>query len=160
MKLKRFLLVGVVLFGLGGCHRHPTDAALQTAFRSNYPAFSNIVADLRLAPDRTQIEWNGSACVFGDTLTNQAVVTTRLLSHFKTIGQPLFVVATQTRAGPQVIFYFSRRGISVSGSAKGIIYMETEPMRIVPDTDASSQTNAPFTVVRPLDKNWFIFYSR
>ena len=158
--MKPFVLLGVVALGLGGCNKHPTDAALQSAFQSNYLAFSNIVEDLRLSPDRTQIVWNGTTFFFDDTLTNQGMLSTRLLPHFKAIGQPLFVFVTQGRSGPNVFFQFSHRGIAISGSGKGIIYMGADPTRIVPDTDASSYTNAPYTVFRPLDKNWFIYYTR
>lgn len=141
-----------------GCGKHPKDAALQASFQRNYLALSNIVTELKGVPKIERVEWDGAAIIVGNAQTNPPMVTPRLVPHFKAIGQPLLV--TTAGDASQVWFYFSRRGLSVSGSMKGIIYQETLPKRIVQDTDASTRTNAPFTVFRPLQTNWFIFYSR
>jgi hypothetical protein len=146
---------------LVGCVKHPTDAQLQATLQKNYGAFSNLVGELKAASVE-RVEWNGSQIVVDSTQTNPPALTSKLSPHFKAIGQPLTVV--NAGKGSQVWFYISTRGLSVSGSAKGLLYdetTETTPTRIVPDTDASSRTNSPFTVLRPLlQTNWFAFYSR
>lgn len=151
-------LLGIMTILLAGCGRHPRDATLQASFQKNYHALSNIVTELKAVPKVERIEWDGAAIIVGNTQTNPPTLTPKLVPHFKAIGQPLLV--TSAGDGSQVWFYFSRQGLSVSGSMKGIIYQETIPSRIVQDTDASSRTNAPFTVFRPLQTNWFIFYSK
>jgi len=145
-------------FLFAGCGKHPKDAALQASFQRNYLALSNIVTELKAVPKVERVEWDGAAIIVGNTQTNPPTLTPKLVPHFKAIGQPLLV--TSAGDASQMWFYFSRRGLSVSGSMKGIIYQETLPNRIVQDTDASSRTNAPFTVFRRLQTNWFIFYSR
>jgi hypothetical protein len=156
--MKLVPLLGIMALLFAGCGKHLKDAALQASFQRNYLALSNIVTELKSVPKIERVEWDGAAIIVGNTQTNPPALTPKLVPHFKAIGQPLLV--TSAGDASQVWFYFSRRGLSVSGSMKGIIYQETLPNRIVQDTDASSRTNAPFTVFRPLQTNWFIFYSR
>jgi hypothetical protein len=156
--MKLVPLLGIIALLLAACGKHPKDAALQASFRRNYLALSNIVTELKAVPKIERVDWDGAAVIVGNSQTNPPLLTPKLVPHFKAIGQPLLV--TSAGNASQVWFYFSKRGLSVSGSMKGIIYQETLPSRIVQDTDASSRTNAPFTVFRPLQTNWFIFYSR
>ena len=150
-------LLAVLLVGCGN-KRHPTDAHLQKSFQTNLVALSNIVVELRKHADIERIDWENGAIVVNASETNPPSLALKLLPQFKAIGQDLLI--TNARDGSQVWFYFSSRGLSVSGSAKGIAYREKIPDRIVQDTDKSSRTNAPFTVFRPLQPNWFIFFSR
>ena len=150
--------LGISAVFILGCVKHPKDAALKASFQRNYPALSNIVIELKAAPRVERIEWDGTTMIVDSMQTNSPSLSGKLVPHFKAIGQPLLVRSVGDAS--QVLFYFSRRGLSVSGSMKGISYQETIPGRIVQDTDASSRTNAPFTVFRPLQTNWFIFYSR
>jgi len=157
--MRPLALLGLMTLALVGCGKHPKDAALQASFQRNYLALSNIVTELKAVPKVERVEWDGAAIIVGNSQTNPpTTLTPKLVPHFKAIGQPLLV--TSASDASQVWFYFSRRGLSVGGSMKGIIYQETIPNRIVQDTDVSSRTNAPFTVFRPLQTNWFIFYSR
>ena len=156
--MKLVVFAGMVALLLAGCGKHPTDASLQASLQKNYVAFSNLVTELKAVSSVERVEWDGLQIIVDNAQTNPPGLAPKLSPHFKAIGQPLFV---HRPSGSQVWFYFSRRGLSVSGSAKGIVYDETTPTRVVPDTDASSQTNAPFTVFRPLvQSNWFAFYSR
>jgi hypothetical protein len=156
MKIVPILAVASLLFA--GCGKHPNDAKLQASFQKNIVALSNIVTELKAVPKIERLEWDGATVVADGSQTNHTQLTAKLVCQFKAIGRPLLV--TSGGDGSQVWFIFSRRGLSVSGSMKGIIYDETIPSHIVQNTDASILTNAPFTVFRPLQTNWFIFYSK
>ena len=152
--------LGILIVLFSGCRykRHPTDASLQKSFQTNFATLSRIVRELKTESGVGRIDWANEVVVVNGSQTNPPTLTTKLLPEFRAIGQDL--VITCARDGSQVWFYFSSRGLSVSGSAKGIAYREKIPDRIVQDTDKSSRTNTPFTVFRPLQTNWFIFLSR
>jgi len=154
---RNLALLAVLLSGCG-YSRHPTDTNLQKSFQTNLVALSNIVTVLKMHSDIERIDWQNGTIVVNGSETNPPSISPKLLPQFKAIGQDLLI--TNARDGSQVWFYFSSRGLSVSGSAKGVAYRETIPDRIVQDTDKSSRTNAPFTVFRALQPNWFIFLSR
>ena len=157
-KLNPAVFLGLLAALLAGCSRHPTDASLIKLFQTNLVTLSNIVVELKMNPDVERVDWEKGTLVVNGSETNPPSLTPKLLPQFKAIGRDLLI--TNARDGSQVWFYFSSRGLSVSGSAKGISYQEKIPNRIVQDTDASSRTNAPFTVFCPIQSNWFIFFSR
>jgi hypothetical protein len=154
MKILVWLTAAACL--LTGCGRHPTDANLQASFRKHSVTLTNIVAALQTSPNVERIDWNGATLVVNSAQTNPPALTTILAPHFKLLGQPLVVLSMG--GGGQVWFYYSSRGLSVSGSARGVVYTQKTPPFIVPDTDVAPRTNSTMGVYRHLDTNWFIFY--
>ncbi len=157
MKKLRQLQLGLAILLLAGCGGHPKDAELQVVFQKNIAALSSIVAELKTAPTVERVEWKDGNLIVNSSEVNPPALTQKLVPHFKAIGQPLLVISAGN--GSQLMFCFSIRGVTISGSMKGVVYQETKPDRMVTDTDSSSQANAPFTVFRPLQEKWFIFFS-
>jgi hypothetical protein len=153
MKTSILLLAMVLAFG---CSKHPSDKELVKVYETNSVVLSNLVSILTNSIF-TRIEWSGTALVV-NSQTNPVGLNSNILSNLKAFGQPVLI--TCSRTPPRVWFYLSMRGLSVSGSAKGLAYLENVPARIVPDTDASPRTNAPFPVFKGIATNWFIFYER
>jgi hypothetical protein len=154
----KFILFVFILFTLVGCARHPNDSEMNDLFRKDFVALSNIVVKTGGGTELTRIEWDGASIIVDAVHTNPPLLSASLSPHMNAIGRPLLVI----RAGDpaQVLFCYSRRGLSVSGSMKGVAYQETVPKSLVQNTDAYLGSNAPLTVFKTIQPNWYIFYSK
>jgi len=141
-----------------GCNRHPTDAQLAIFFSEYESALTNLVSNLQKDSEIERLTWRRGVLSFdpsGSSTNGKVQTYTSLVAGF-----PNDMSIVSFGGGKQVFVYLSSRGISVSGSAKGLIYQESAPDRIVVDTDAEAQANRPFSVFNRVGRNWYIFRSQ
>lgn len=157
--LASFEILFLTLFWvLCGCNRHPTDAQLATFFSNHESVLTNLVSNLRKDSEIERLIWRRgvlSIDASGSSANGKMETYKSLVSIF-----PSDITILSSGGGRQVFVYLSTSGISVSGSAKGLVYQESTPDRIVIDTDAEARANRPFSVFNRVERNWYIFYSQ
>jgi len=152
------ILFAPLLVLLSGCGSHSSDQELLSLFKSNSNSFVSVVNDLREVGFTGRILW-----VEGRLSTDGFIIpisfSNRLSSNLTVVNRNLDF--RSDRSGDRVWITLSRRGLSISGSSKGLVYYATDkPVELVLSTDIYRKRKGPFTVFVPLAPNWFIFFDR
>ena len=157
MKLIFRLFAVSLTLCLIACNRHPTDVLLKRKFEKDSSSLSNIVTFLKQNKNVTRIDLVDKKVIAKNSDNTILDVSGEIKQEILNIDGVVGVVSAGN--GNQVWFDYSRKGLSVSGSTKGILYQTDVPDRVVDDTDKSAQANKPFTTCSMIKSNWYVFYS-
>ena len=154
----------LVLFFVSGCVEHPSSAALIQQWRDHRKEFDEtlqmFLADKelgRVAPDFTRPED-----------PSKAGVPAERVERYRKLLSAAGVASGIEGYGPknQVWYHISSRGLSISGSSKGVVWRSAPPEApdlLLDDLDAFLAKTFPghsrsFTAYQRLEGNWYLYY--
>ena len=155
------LLPAAILSSCDWADEHPSSASLQKQWGDHRADLEKLVTMIkadkalqRVAPDFTRPE----------NLTSAGIDAKRLDEYrrlFKHTGVKNGIESYGEK--DMVWFHVSSLGLSVSGSGKGIAYVEGEPEGIMPDLDAHilkahKERARSFTAFQRLEGDWYLYY--
>jgi hypothetical protein len=153
--------LAALLLGCDGASDHPSGAKLIQQWHDHRTVLDQLVKNFqadkalnRVAPDFTRPDDPSTIGV-----TPARIAEYRELLQKARVGKGIEGYGDKDA----ITFIVSALGLSVSGSGKGIAYLEGAPEILVPDLDAYvSQALADhsrsFTAFQRIDKNWYLYY--
>ena len=153
--------LAALLVGCDGAGDHPSSAKLIRQWRDHRAELELLVKNFqadkalnRVAPDFTR----------PDDPSTIGVSPVRIAEYRELLQKAQVSRGIEGYGNKDAItFVVSALGLSVSGSGKGIAYLEGEPESLVPDLDAYvSQALADhsrsFTAYQRIEDNWYLYY--
>lgn len=149
-------IVGLLLF-LKFWMVHPSDQTLIKNFKDNEPAFNNLIAMIQEDQGLVRVDDNWTRPENPATigLTEERIVKYRQIFKELRIPRGFYSFTNPVR----IELIASTTGLSISGSAKGYVFLEEKPALIVADLeDYSSMDSESFTAYRHIGGNWYLFH--
>ena len=154
----------LVLFSVSSCGEHPSSGTLIEQWRDHRKEFDEalqmFLADKelgRVAPDFTRPED-----------PTKVGVTAERIARYRQLLRSAGVASGIEGYAPkaQIWFHVSSRGLSISGSSKGIVWRSAPPDQtdlLVEDLDAFLAKTFPghpksFTAYQRLEGDWYLYY--
>jgi hypothetical protein len=150
-----------LLVGCDGAGDHPSSAKLLQQWHDHRAELQQLVTDFqkdkalnRVAPDFTR----------PDDPSTVGVSPARIADYRERLQKAEVSRGIEGYGDKDAItFIVSALGLSVSGSGKGIAYLEGDPEILVPDLDAYvskalADHSRSFTAYQRLEGNWYLYY--
>ena len=155
--------LGIQFITLKPIGRHPSDEKMIAEFYRYRPEYEHLLQMLREDPGLGRVgdDFTRPANFFsGDSAYTGSPPTGERIAEYHAVFDRLSLVAGIEGYDDKsyVSFIRSVRGLSISGSSKGIAYSEKNPELVVENLDEYwSPTGRSFTAYRRIEGNWYLW---
>ena len=147
-----------ILLAITACSsRHPSDETLIAEFQGHKPQYNKLLEMFLADKDLGRVAYDFTR----PDEPEKFGITQLRLQEYRTLFKELKLSAGIEGYAPKdsVMFLRSTRGLSVSGSSKGLAYLLKPPALVVNSLDDyRSQDRRSFTAFRHIEGNWYLYY--